>query len=87
MTSEIDDTTFLVSQDGIMGMPLFAQVLFYSMLVGIAISFVLMLIWIVMCLVDALHTYRIRNRVKLSSDGKSVFKNLKVQDDDVDKNP
>lgn len=87
MTSEIDDTTFLVSQDGVMGMPLFAQVLFYIMLVGIAISLVLMLIWVVVYLVDALHTYRIRNRVKPSSDGKSVFKNLKVQDDDVDKNP
>lgn len=87
MTSEIDDTTFLVSQDGIMGMPLFAQVLFYIMLVDIVISLVLMLIWIVVCLVNVLHTYRIRNRVKPSSDGKSVFKNLKVQDDDVDKNP
>lgn len=87
MTSEIDDTTFLVSQDGITGMPLFAQVLFYAMLAGIAISLVLMLIWVVAYLVDALHTYRIRNRVKSSSDGKSTFKNLKVQDDDEDKNP
>lgn len=87
MTSEIESTTFLVSQDGVTDMPLFAQVLFYAMLAGIAISLVLMLIWVVVYLVDALHTYRIRNRVKPSSDGKSTFKNLKVQDDDEDKNP
>ena len=87
MTSEIDNTTFLVSQNGVMDMPLFAQVLFYIMLVGIAISLVLILIWIIVCFVDALHTYRIRHRVKANSDDNPVFKNLKVQDDDVDKNP